>query len=85
MNTEIVINDINLNEQAIKEVSKLIAIKFMEDRAEKRSIGNCKKIKRKRIEKADRLDDIRTVGNVCILILKFFVLLNVLVITSKML
>lgn len=36
MNTEIVINDINLNEQAIKEVSKLIAIKFMEERAEKR-------------------------------------------------
>lgn len=36
MNKEIVINDINLNEQAIKEVSKLIAIKFMEDRAEKR-------------------------------------------------
>ena len=36
MNTEIVINDINLNEQAIKEVSKLIAIKFIEDRAEKR-------------------------------------------------
>lgn len=36
MNTEIVINDINLNEQAIKEVSKLIASKFMEDRAQKR-------------------------------------------------
>ncbi len=36
MNKEIVINDINLNEQAIKEVSKLIAIKFMEDRTEKR-------------------------------------------------
>lgn len=36
MNKEIVINDINLNEQAIKEVSKLIAIKFMEDRAQKR-------------------------------------------------
>ena len=36
MNTEIVINDINLNEQAIKEVSKLIAIKFMEDRVQKR-------------------------------------------------
>ena len=36
MNKEIVINDINLNEQYIKEVSKLIAIKFMEDRAEKR-------------------------------------------------
>lgn len=36
MNKEILINDINLSEQAIKEVSKLIAIKFMEDRAEKR-------------------------------------------------
>ena len=36
MNKEIVINNINLNEQAIKEVSKLIAVKFMEDRAEKR-------------------------------------------------
>lgn len=35
MNKEIVINDINLNEQAIKEVSKLIAIKFMKDRTEK--------------------------------------------------
>lgn len=36
MNKEILINEINLNEQAIKEVSKLIAIKFIEDRAEKR-------------------------------------------------
>ncbi|MDU1409809.1 hypothetical protein [uncultured Finegoldia sp.] len=36
MNKEIVINDISLNKQAIKEVSKLIAIKFMEERAEKR-------------------------------------------------
>lgn len=52
---------------------------------EKRSIGNCKKIKRKRIEKVDRLDDVRLVGDMCIMILKFFVLLNVLVITSKML
>ena len=58
---------------------------FKRPKREKRSIGNCKKIKRKRIAKADRLDDIRTVGNVCILLLKFFVLLNLLVITSKML
>lgn len=36
MNKEILINGINLNEQAIKEVSKLIAIKFMKDRTEKR-------------------------------------------------
>lgn len=52
---------------------------------EKRSIGNCKRIKRKRIEKADRLDDMRVLGSMCIMILKFFVLLNVLVITSRML
>lgn len=53
--------------------------------SEKRSIGNCKKIKRKRIEKVDRLDDMRVLGSMCIMILKFFVLLNVLVITSRML
>ncbi|PMC60721.1 hypothetical protein CJ208_02300 [Finegoldia magna] len=53
--------------------------------SEKRSIGNCKRIKRKRIEKADRLDDMRVLGSMCIMILKFFVLLNVLVITSRML
>lgn len=39
----------------------------------------------KRIEKADRLDDVRLVCGMCIMILKFFVLLNVLVITSRML
>lgn len=52
---------------------------------EKRSIGNCKRIKRKRIEKKDRLDDMKLIGNLSIMILKFFVLLNILVITSKML
>ncbi len=52
--------------------------------SEKRSIGNCKKIKRKRIEKVDRLDDMRVLGSMCIMILKFFILLNVLVITSRM-
>ena len=44
-----------------------------------------KKAKIKKAKKVDRLDDMRTVGNVCILLLKFFVLLNLLVITSKML
>lgn len=53
--------------------------------SEKRSIGNCKKIKKKRIEKVDRLDDMRVLGSMCIMILKFFVLLNILVITSRML
>lgn len=59
--------------------------KRSKDVNKKRSIGNCKKIKRKRIEKVDRLDDMRTVGNLCIMLLKFFVLLNILVITSRML
>ena len=51
----------------------------------KRSIGNCKRVKRKRIEKVDRLDDMRVLGSICIMLLKFFVLLNILVITSRML
>lgn len=58
---------------------------FKRPTSEKRSIGNCKKIKRKRIEKADRLDDMKLIGSLSIMILKFFVLLNILVITSKML
>lgn len=36
MNKEIVFNNMSLSEQAIKEVSKLIAVKFMEDRAKTR-------------------------------------------------
>lgn len=58
---------------------------FKRPKREKRNIGNCKKIKRKRIEKADRLDDMKLIGSLSIMILKFFVLLNILVITSKML
>lgn len=42
------------------------------------------KVKKKKA-KVDRLDDIRTVGNVCILLLKFCILLNLLVITGRML
>lgn len=53
--------------------------------SKKRSIGDCKKIKRKRIEKVDRLDDVKLIGSLSIMILKFFVLLNILVITSRML
>lgn len=59
--------------------------KRSKDVNKKRSIGNCKRIKRKRIEKVDRLDDMRTVGNLCIMLLKFCVLLNLLVITGRML
>lgn len=53
--------------------------------SEKRSLGDCKKNKAKIIEKADRLDDMKLIGSLSIMILKFFVLLNLLVITSKML
>ena len=59
--------------------------KRSKDVNKKRSIGNCKRVKRKRIEKADRLDDMGVLGSMCIMILKFFVLLNVLVITGRML
>lgn len=74
-------------EKRVSDFNDEVWAKFKRSKnvSKKRSIGNCKKIKRKRIEKVDRLDDMRTVGNVCIMLLKFFVLLNILVITSRML
>lgn len=42
------------------------------------------KVKKKKAN-VDRLDDMRTVGNVCIMLLKFCILLNLLVITGRML
>ncbi|MDU2026052.1 MAG: hypothetical protein E6729_10915 [Finegoldia magna] len=44
-----------------------------------------KKAKIKKAKKVDRLDDMKTVGNVCIMLLKFCILLNLLVITGRML
>ncbi|MSA99655.1 hypothetical protein GKG03_08175 [Finegoldia sp. BIOML-A3] len=74
-------------EKRVSDFNDEVWAKFKrsKDVSKRRSIGNCKKIKRKRIEKVDRLDDMRTVGNLCIMLLKFFVLLNILVITSRML
>lgn len=74
-------------EKRVSDFNDEVWAKFKrsKDVNKKRSIGNCKRVKRKRIEKVDRLDDVRLVGDMCIMILKFFVLLNVLVITSKML
>lgn len=74
-------------EKRVSDFNDEVWTKFKrsKDVSKRRSIGNCKKIKRKRIEKVDRLDDMRTVGNLCIMLLKFFVLLNILVITSRML
>lgn len=72
-------------EKRVSDFDDRSYFKFKRPKREKRSIGNCKKIKRKRIEKADRLDDMKLIGSLSIMILKFFVLLNVLVITSRML
>lgn len=51
----------------------------------KRNVGNGKRVKTKKVKKSDRLDDMKFFMNICILLLKFFVLLNILVITSRML
>lgn len=53
--------------------------------SKKRSIGNSKILKAKKIKESNKLVDMKFFMNICILLLKFFVLLNLLVITSKML
>lgn len=74
-------------EKRVSDFNDEVWAKFKrsKDVSKRRSIGNCKKIKRKRIEKVDRLDDMRVLGSMCIMILKFCVLLNLLVITGRML
>lgn len=59
--------------------------KRSKDVSKKRSVGNSKRVKVRKIIPSDRLDDMKLLMNICILLLKFFVLLNLLVITSKML
>lgn len=51
----------------------------------KRNVGNCRRVKLKKVKKPDRLDDMKLIFNFCIMALKFCVLLNILVITSRML
>lgn len=74
-------------EKRVSDFNDEVWTKFKrsKDVSKKRSIGNSKRTKRKRIEKVDRLDDMRVLGSMCIMILKFFVLLNILVITGRML
>lgn len=74
-------------EKRVSDFNDEVWAKFKrsKDVNKKRSIGNSKRTKRKRIEKVDKLDDMRVLGSMCIMILKFFVLLNILVITSRML
>lgn len=59
--------------------------KRSKDVSKKRSIGNSKILKAKKIKESNKLVDMKFFMNICILLLKFFVLLNLLVITSKML
>ncbi len=59
--------------------------KRSKDVNKKRSVGNSKRVKTKKVEKSDKLDDMKLIFNFCIMALKFCVLLNILVITSKML
>ncbi len=74
-------------EKRVSDFNDEVWTKFKraKDVGKKRSLGNSKRVKARKIAKSDRLDDMKLLMNICILLLKFFVLLNVLVITSKML
>ncbi|MFQ8774915.1 MAG: hypothetical protein ACLR8C_02565 [Finegoldia magna] len=74
-------------EKRVSDFDDTIWAKFKrsKDLSKKRSIGNCKRVKAKRIEKSDKLDDMKLIFNFCITALKFCVLLNLLVITGRML
>lgn len=74
-------------EKRVSDFNDEVWAKFKrsKDLSKKRSIGNCKRVKAKRIEKSDKLDDMKLIFSFCIMALKFFVLLNVLVITSRLL
>ncbi|MDU2383247.1 MAG: hypothetical protein E7D50_01115 [Finegoldia magna] len=74
-------------EKRISDFDDTVLAKFKrsKDVSKKRSIGNCRRVKSSKLKESDRLDDMKLIMNICILLLKFFVLLNVLVITSRML
>lgn len=74
-------------EKRVSDFNDTVWAKFKrsKDVSKKRSFGNSKRVKARKIIPSDRLDDMKLLMNICILLLKFFVLLNVLVITSKML
>lgn len=74
-------------EKRVSDFNDEVWTKFKrsKDVNKKRSVGNSKRVKARKIIKSDRLDDMKLFMNICIMILKFFVLLNLLVITSKML
>lgn len=74
-------------EKRVSDFNDEVWAKFKrsKDVNKKRSIGNCKRVKAKKVEKSDKLDDMKLIFSFCIMALKFFVLLNILVITSRML
>ena len=74
-------------EKRISDFDDTVWKKFKrsKDVNKKRNVGNCRRAKLKKVKKPDRLDDMRLIFSFCIMALKFFVLLNILVITSKML
>lgn len=74
-------------EKRVSDFNDEIWTKFKrsKDVSKKRSVGNSKRVKARKIIPSDRLDDMKLLMNICILLLKFFALLNLLVITSKML
>lgn len=74
-------------EKRVSDFNDEVWTKFKrsKDVSKKRSVGNSKRVKARKIIQSDRLDDMKFFMNICILLLKFFVLLNVLVITSRML
>lgn len=74
-------------EKRVSDFNDEVWTKFKrsKDVSKKRSVGNSKRVKARKIIPSDRLDDMKLIFNLCIMALKFFVLLNVLVITSRML
>lgn len=74
-------------EKRVSDFNDEVWTKFKrsKDVSKKRNVGNSKRIKSRKTIQSDRLDDMKLFMNICILLLKFFVLLNLLVITSKML
>ena len=74
-------------EKRVSDFNDEVWTKFKrtKDVSKERSLENSKRVKARKIIQSDRLDDMKLFMNICILLLKFFVLLNLLVITSKML
>lgn len=73
-------------EKRVSDFNDEVWTKFKRSKnvSKKRSLGNSKSVKARKTIQSDRLDDMKLFMNICILLLKFFVLLNVLVITSRM-